>query len=462
MRKKHISKELLVAYLLSKPDTDLTREEIVRHTGISKSRLSELIHEIRSDGYEISTPSRSGIVRLESGAKIAPDINPKEIRQWLILLALSKSGLATYMELICSILSIADHTYLYDGITADQNYTNMDILKYLKEFNPAAKDDIDRFLPLPTLRKDLHALIRSGYVDQKRVPYKGGIHVVYSISEKSPAILFESEDELYDFMVFYDNFRDSLSNTTPLESLYQKITNIYDWESYDSAVQIYGKSNRIGKNQLAHLNNFTQYPYKTKSLCVKYITRECERNLTIDSGLLFYSAETNYFYLLCMNTADGGIMQLRLDRMASIREDNRENKHYRSLEFMNLYDEMFSAAYDSKKTHVKVLFQDFGNIRERLNTLHSRRKHSKLYEIEPLTDHVPHSIVYEDDLRGMSAFSRYLRSFGSSALVLEPAGLRELMIQSNQKILNHYENLSVHQCTGRTERADYNEKKSYF
>lgn len=442
MKKKNISKELLIEYLLSKPGEDIKREEIIERTGISKSRLSELINEIRSDGYVISTPNRSGIVRLEASSIIAQNITPKEVRQWLIILALSKSGIATYMELVWSILSIADSKYLYDVITTDKNYSDMAILEYLNHSASSVKYDIDQFLPLPTLRKDLHSLIENGYIDKRRIQYKNGSHVVYSISEKSPAILFESEYELYNFMVFYDNFKSSLSNTAPLESLYKKITSIYDWESYDNATQIYGKSNRIDNKQLDHLNNFVKHPYKTKALIIDYMGREGVIKLGIDSGLLFYSVETNNFYLLCKKISDGNIMQLRLDRIVSIEEGESKNKNYRSLEFLNIYEEMFSASYDSAKTHVKVLFQNFGNIEERLSALHSKRKLSKLYKTEPLSDDIPHSIIYEDDLRGISAFSRYLRSFGSSALVLEPVELRELMIQSNQKILNNYEVIS--------------------
>lgn len=100
---------------------------------------------------------------------------------------------------------------------------------------------------------------------------------------------------------------------------------------------------------------------------------------------------------------------------------------------------MFSASFEPEKTHVKVIFQDFGNIKERLSALHNKRKFSKLYDISPLSEEIPHSIMYEDDLRGVSAFSRYLRSFGSSALVLEPSSLQALMIQSNQIILKNYE-----------------------
>lgn len=439
MNTKNNAKEILIDYLLANPGIDISRESIIQNTGISKSRLSELINAIRSDGYEIITPNRSGIVRLESTKIINTDITPKEVRQWLIILTLSKLGTATYIELICGILSIADSTYLYDGISTDNNYSDMDILEYLKEYNSGAKYDIDQNLPLPTFRKDLRALIQDGFIEKKRMQYKGGIHVIYSISEKSPAILFESEDELFDFMSFYDTFKNSFSNTKPLETLYKKCAHIYDWASYDSSTQIYGKSNRIDKQQLKCLNNFVKYPYKTKTLEINYLARDEAMKLTISSGLLFYSVETNCFYLLCFNMDNKSIMQLRLDRMASIREGDEKNKKYRSNTFLNIYEEMFSASFEPEKTHVKVIFQDFGNIKERLSALHNKRKFSKLYDISPLSEEIPHSIIYEDDLRGVSAFARYLRSFGSSALVLEPSSLQALMIQSNQLTLKNYE-----------------------
>lgn len=439
MNTKNNAKEILIDYLLANPGVDISRESIIQNTGISKSRLSELINAIRSDGYEIITPNRSGIVRLESAKIINTDITPKEVRQWLIIFTLSKLGTATYIELICGILSIADSTYLYNGISTDDNYSDMDILEYLKENNSGAKYDIDQNLPLPTFRKDLRALIQDGFIEKKRMQYKGGIHVIYSISEKSPAILFESEDELFDFMSFYDTFKNSFSNTKPLETLYKKCANIYDWASYDSSTQIYGKSNRIDKQQLKCLNNFVKYPYKTKTLEITYLARDEAMKLTISSGLLFYSVETNCFYLLCFNMDNKSIMQLRLDRIASIREGDEKNNKYRSNTFLKIYEEMFSASFEPKKTHVKVIFQDFGNIKERLSALHNKRKFSKLYDISPLSEEIPHSIMYEDDLRGVSAFARYLRSFGSSALVLEPFSLQALMIQSNQLTLKNYE-----------------------
>ena len=139
MKNKSNAKELLIDYLLTNPGVDISRESIIQNIGISNSRLSELINAIRSDGYDIITPNRSGIVRLESTKIINTDITPKEVRQWLIILTLSKLGIATYIELVCGVLSIADSTYLYERISTNDNYSDMDILEYLKEYNSGAK-----------------------------------------------------------------------------------------------------------------------------------------------------------------------------------------------------------------------------------------------------------------------------------------------------------------------------------
>ena len=100
---------------------------------------------------------------------------------------------------------------------------------------------------------------------------------------------------------------------------------------------------------------------------------------------------------------------------------------------------MFSNSYEPDPKDVKILFQDFGNIREKINILHKKRKFSKLRDRPPLSPDIPHTIVYEDTIIGISSFARYLRSFGSSALVIEPSELRDLMINSSKKILNNYE-----------------------
>ena len=131
-------------------------------------------------------------------------------------------------------------------------------------------------------------------------------------------------------------------------------------------------------------------------------------------------------------------MTLRLDRICSACGEAKKNDQYRSPEFMTLYETMFSTAYDPETYHVKVLFEDFGNISERLDVLHKKRIHSKLYRTDYISPDIPHTIVYEDDLRGLYDFARFLRGFGKCAIVLEPDILRDIMMDSYKKVIKNY------------------------
>ena len=91
MKKVNNSKEKLIKYMQSHQGTDISRNTIIEQTKISKSRLSELIKELRKDGYSISTPNRSGIVRLDSSNTIQKDISAKHVRQWILLFVLSQT-----------------------------------------------------------------------------------------------------------------------------------------------------------------------------------------------------------------------------------------------------------------------------------------------------------------------------------------------------------------------------------
>ncbi|MFV0363688.1 MAG: WYL domain-containing protein [Suipraeoptans sp.] len=442
MKQKDNAKSTLIKYLISNAGIDIPRERIIKEIAISKSRLSELINNLRSDGYNLLTPSRSGIIKLEIGDEIKENISLKQVRQWLIILILSKSKKATYIEIIGSFLSLADSSYLYEKIYIDENYSDMDIIEYLEENNNILLHDINQFFSIPTLRKDLHDLCNHGLIEKNRIPYKDGIHTVYSLTEKSPFILFESEKELFDFINYFDNFKDSLLSSSPLKSVYKKTVEIYDWESYDTATQIYGKANQIDQKQLDALDRLLTHPYKTNTLCIEYNGYNGPISLRINPGLIFYSIETSCFYLLCLNLSETMIAQLRLDRITAIEVTTEKNTYYRTQEIIRIYEEMFSASYSPEVSHVKVLFQNFGNISERVLSLHNKRKNSKMYSLDVPIDGLTHSIVYEDDIRGLSAFSRYIRSFGSSALVIEPIELQNNLIKSFNKILTNYERSS--------------------
>ena len=103
--------------------------------------------------------------------------------------------------------------------------------------------------------------------------------------------------------------------------------------------------------------------------------------------------------------------------------------------YLRMAEEMFQISVDPL-VHVKVEFQDFGNIGLKLENLLRKRKNAKLYSC---TDgKFEKGYIYEDDIRGLNDFARFLRKFGSSVYVREPEELRKTMVFSLNRTLEKY------------------------
>jgi len=451
MNKKSASKKKLIEYLNAHLNEDLSRAAIIEDTGISKSRLSELINSLRSDGYPIVTPNRSGIVRLDSASKIVRESTTKAIRQWLIILSLSVSKESSFIRIISFLMSILDTFYL-DSISFENCYTDMDILHYLEDNNIELKDDLCTYLPIPTLRKDLSELCDRGYVVKKRIASGKGNNsrTVYHLSDTSPRILQycdtkpsagdkkihrttrQNTEKISEFLYYSENHRDSFP--VPLKAFCDKLYSLYDWDPDNSLIRSFGKSNHIDAEQLEHMQLLIRYPYMSKQLRIDYKGKKRE----IQVGLVFYSTETAAFYILCRSPSSKKIDQLRIDQIRSIESTDKEHIFYDSPEIRKIYNEIFSVTYTKVLYHVEVLFQDFGNIKERIEELSTRRTNSNITILDPI-DGIPHTILYQDEIRGLSDFARFLRSFGSSALVLKPRILQKMMKETCDQILANYE-----------------------
>ena len=159
----------------------------------------------------------------------------------------------------------------------------------------------------------------------------------------------------------------------------------------------------------------------------------------ISAGLLFFSIETGAFYALCKDHTANSIAVIRLDYIRSIVDSTVQNVDFHSKYFYEIYQEMFATQYDPDISHVKVLLQDFKNVVERFKSLCKSRKGATLRAIENPPDACIYKYVYEDNIRGISDFARFLRSFGYSVLALEPPLLKEQMIKTYTRYLQKYE-----------------------
>jgi predicted DNA-binding transcriptional regulator YafY len=182
--------------------------------------------------------------------------------------------------------------------------------------------------------------------------------------------------------------------------------------------------------------------YKTNLIQIEYQNTKDEiRKASFAVGLLFYSVETGSFYVLGKNLTKNRIESRRLDRLISVNTLPETNKEYAHKKYFKIYSEMFSAAYDNTAYHVKVLFQNYGNTYKRFTNLGNIREFASIRPIIHRPEDCPYDYVYEDTLRGLNDFARYLRSFGRAVLAIEPAELTEKMKFTYARVISKYEEL---------------------
>ncbi len=185
-------------------------------------------------------------------------------------------------------------------------------------------------------------------------------------------------------------------------------------------------------------NQFIQHPYKKNCITIDESYHGRKRHITISVGLLYYSVETAAFYVLCYNHTEEKTEAICLDYMDYITDENKQNTIFHAPEYMTIYEEMFGPGYEKEVYHVKVLLQDFGNVLSRFRMLKDLRKNATLRRIQKKPEGCDYDYVYEDKVRGLNDFARTLRTFGYSALVLEPPELKAQMMRTYRRILEKY------------------------
>ncbi len=438
-------KYAVLNYLKEHTNTAITREELITKTGISKSRLSEVLNSIKKDGFNIVTPPRSGQITLETTDEenILPEIKDSDLRQWLIIFLLSRYGSLAFRELIMRALQVKDYEFLsFDNLINSYDieaYDDNHLIKALRAYSSSlhSTDQISvakEFLSVTSMRKDLTTLRQKGLVE-----LVSGNKTKYELSSAAPYILPISEDSLYYFCQRHETTLSTTSELIPVKSAYQKIKNIISYEQYDLKQRLFGKINQISKKQIKKLNEYISHPYSTNLLQLNTSYNGIERHNTFATGLLFYSVETSAFYALGYSYSHSRTEAIKIEWLSSITNLPEKNNLFHSKEYYEKYEEMFSAGYDDLSYKVKVLFQDFGNTYTRFANLSNVRKHSSLSEIENPPKDCIYRYIYTDTVRGLSDFARFLRSFGYSVLAISPPELKQMMVNTYTRSLSFYE-----------------------
>lgn len=368
---------------------------------LSRSSLSDDIRAINAHGTILTSPRRGYYHYAPEAGAILPEgilrgkLDRTHIRRWYIL----------------ALLSGAPHTF-------------EDILSKLQKASvPCSAATLHA--DLKELRNDtyVHVSIESGrtlyHSTQILAADSREITNYCALHKKGPALSQILRNT-------YDSIDRKLAHCLPAKDVKIKV----------SAVRRIGKQNTISEEQLKHLQKFRNFPFADRVLNIPYRSNSGQfLSCSFSTGLIVYSGETGRIYLLGRDAEKRNTVipldHIRTDGI-SVKKGSY-NYIYQHPEFMRMFEEMFHLSTDDP-VFVRVRFANLPFVHAKIRRLCEMRPRASMKLISDGTE-----ILYTDTLRGLTDFARYLRRFGRSALVDEPAELRDLMIMSSRKILELYD-----------------------
>ena len=81
------------------------------------------------------------------------------------------------------------------------------------------------------------------------------------------------------------------------------------------------------------------------------------------------SYDTSKFYVLGKNISENRICSLQMDRIEIRKDLPQTNKEFHNNKYYEIYNELFSSAFEDKAYRVKVLVSEFANVKKRFSDL---------------------------------------------------------------------------------------------
>ena len=156
-----------------------------------------------------------------------------------------------------------------------------------------------------------------------------------------------------------------------------------------------------------------------------------ERRMVEPLGVIYsYHQDAWYLHAFCQKA--NARRTFRLDQIEEFQVLEEKFSYPSNFELEDNFAYSWGIMVDEPPVEVRIKFFDDYNVLSRLSREVAERQRAK---ITPLDDG---SILYEDLVVGMEEFKVWIRSFGSSAQILEPEALRENLLASVRAALARY------------------------
>lgn len=326
------------------------------------------------------------------------------------------------------LLLIQQHRGILDLSSDSKEVFELEYLEY-KSFEEYISYDSDTARKQAAAKEFKKAF--AGLVDTGLIEEAGENH--FRLSKKAPIYLqldIENAENLLELVQMFGpvhSFADTfLGLRTKLEVLLGR-------ESIQTE-NIIVTGNRINKKPeiKSIIEKINDMQYDKHALKILYSDLDDnEESFDFMIGLLCYVVDKDNLYLIGRKAGDESDVILNAERIKSVSENKKiVNDIYSDKKYIDNFNEMYSISI-AKAQHVVVEFENIYNIDRKLRNLLRLRRKASLWVRD-------NKLIYEDDIRGLADFAKFIRRYGKSAKVLEPPELVDMMRSSLEKMAERY------------------------
>lgn len=163
---------------------------------------------------------------------------------------------------------------------------------------------------------------------------------------------------------------------------------------------------------------------------VELVYRDKKRQVEPLGVIYSYHQDAWYLHAFCRKAQER--RTFRLENIQEFRVLEDKFIYPQDFDLRKTYLSAWGIMLNEPVQYVRIKFYDEFNVLSRLKREIAEREQAKL---TPLEDG---SVLYEDWVTGMEEFKVWVRSFGSSAEIIEPQELREKLIESVKQALARY------------------------
>ena len=429
-KKEQIQKrrqEILVMLRASDREHPVPLVQLMEQFDASRRTIYDDIKALQESGYGVETVQKKGFFLTGETAKQETGLYKKSrvesIQDVMLMITIQLAEKPLTLE---EILPLYERTCSYDS--EDPGSFRVALVRKLKQ------------------------LTDQGYLVEKDGRY--------GISLSAPVYLPLTErqiEELNDLILFYGQ---DVAHAKTLEGIAAQLRAVYEGgllseERKYSGIGLHRIRSDAVQKQVENINRF---PYDRKTLELVYEGRRGEKMqlASFATGLLIYTADKDRLYLIGEERAqkagpdaDGKAGNeerrgyiLDVGKIRELRATEEENDIFQSEYYMKMFREMLVVDTDPpEQVSVEITAGNPNLIRKFERHVRVRNEGLDEGQEQARLTVSGETYIYTDTLRGTGELARFLRQYGRSVKVLEPASLRERMLFTANRALERYDAL---------------------